>query len=396
VRELTPELRALSDLARAASEGPYEMDDLLDRICASVVETFGFTRASVAEYDEERRTLRPVASRGVPLDALPRAVPIETQPAFERALEAGGAIFVEDVRDDPVLSPELVEAFGVRSVLVVPLVSAGRCLGFLSADRGGDVFRLDETKLAVLTTIGQVAAVFVAQARERAALRRLDELKTEFVAIASHELRAPAAVVQGLAATLAAREDELDRELLRRLRHALAEHTSRLRSLVDQLLDLSRLEAGGVEISPERFRVRERVADIVRSATGEQAEDVRIEIPPELEAEADPDAFDRIVANLVTNACKYGDAPVIVSASHSDRHFRLAVEDRGRGVTEDFVPRLFERFTRSDESRTGARGAGLGLSIVRSYAEAHGGQVLYRPADPHGARFELILPAGRR
>ncbi len=395
VRELTPELRALSDLARAAAEGPYEVADLLDRICASVVETFGFTRASVAEYDEERRTLSAVASRGVRLDAIPRAVPIETQPVFERALESGDAVFVEDIRGDPGLSPELVEAFGVRSVLVVPLLSADHCLGFLSADRGGEVFRMDEATLAVLTTIGQVAAVFVGQAQERAALRRLHELKTEFVAIASHELRAPAAVVQGLAATLAARGEELDPELLRRLRHALAEHTSRLRSLVDQLLDLSRLEAGGVEISPERFRVRERVAEVVRSSTGEQADEVRIEISPELEAEADPDAFDRIVANLVTNACKYGDAPVIVSASRSDRHFRLAVEDRGRGVTDDFVPRLFDRFTRSEASKEGTRGAGLGLSIVRSYAEAHGGHVLYRPAEPHGARFELILPNGR-
>ena len=395
MREPTPELRALSDLARAAAEGPYEVGDLLDRICASAVEAFGLTRASVAEYDEERRTLTPVAARGVALASLPPAIPIESQPIFERALAAGAAAFVEDVRDDPVLSPELAEAFGVRSILVVPLVSAGRCLGFLSADRGGDVFSLDEATLAAFTTLGQVAAVFLAQARERAALRRLDELKTQFVALASHELRAPVAVLHGIAATLAERGDELEPALHRRLRAALAEHTSRLRLLVDQLLDLSRLEAGGVEISPERFRVRDRVADIVRAATGEWADDVRIDIPPELEAEADPNAFDRIVANLVTNACTYGDAPVVVSASQSDRHFRLAVEDRGRGVTEQFVPRLFDRFTRSDESKEGTRGAGLGLSIVRSYAEAHGGEVLYRPAEPRGARFELILPARR-
>ncbi|MDQ3866154.1 MAG: GAF domain-containing sensor histidine kinase [Actinomycetota bacterium] len=395
MRELTPELRALSDLARAAAEGPYEVRDLLDRICASIVDTFGFERASVVEYDEDRRTLTPVASRGVALEALPPAIPIETQPIFERSLAEGGAVFVEDVRDDRALSPELVEAFGVRSVLVVPLVSGGRCLGFASADRGGDVFRLDEVTLAVLTTIGQVAAVFLAQAREGAELRRLDELKTQFVALASHELRAPVAVVHGIAATLAARGDDLEPELLLRLREALAEHTSRLRLLVDQLLDLSRLEAGGVEISPKRIRVRDRVADVVRTATGDGADEIRIEIPPDLEAEADPNAFDRIVANLVTNACRYGEAPVVVSASQSDRHFRLAVEDRGRGVTEEFVPRLFDRFTRSEESNEGVRGAGLGLSIVRSYAEAHGGQVLYRPAEPRGARFELILPSTR-
>jgi len=82
-----------------------------------------------------------------------------------------------------------------------------------------------------------------------------------------------------------------------------------------------------------------------------------------------------------------------VQASRRDRHLRIAVEDRGDGVPAEFVPDLFERFSRSESARSTARGTGLGLAIARSYARAHHGELLYEPAQPHGARFEIVLPA---
>jgi two-component system sensor histidine kinase MtrB len=101
-------------------------------------------------------------------------------------------------------------------------------------------------------------------------------------------------------------------------------------------------------------------------------------------------AFDRIVSNLIANALRYGLRPIAVSASAHDRHFRLAVEDHGAGVPEALEPQLFDRFTRGENA--GKSGAGLGLSIARAYAHAHGGELLYRSANPHGARFELVVP----
>ena len=111
---------------------------------------------------------------------------------------------------------------------------------------------------------------------------------------------------------------------------------------------------------------------------------------------ADRSALERIVSNLVTNACRYGAPPVTVRAERTDSHFRLSVEDRGHGVAAEFVPDLFERFSRSEGSRAGAVGTGLGLAIARSYARAHGGELLYEDATPHGARFMLVLPAQPR
>jgi signal transduction histidine kinase len=100
------------------------------------------------------------------------------------------------------------------------------------------------------------------------------------------------------------------------------------------------------------------------------------------------------VSNLVTNALRHGDAPVVVTANQRDRELRLAVEDRGNGVPAEFVEELFERFSRSDEARARGLGSGLGLAIARSYAQAHGGELVYVPLRPHGSRFELTVPVG--
>jgi signal transduction histidine kinase len=159
--------------------------------------------------------------------------------------------------------------------------------------------------------------------------------------------------------------------------------------LVEQLLDLSRLDAEAVEIEPQRFRVLDRISDLVGAA----GEAVTVEVNEELEADADPHAFDRIVGNLITNAFRYGEPPVTIRAEYSEDNFRVFVEDRGHGVPTEFVPDLFERFSRSAATRSRAAGTGLGLAIARSYARAHGGDLIYEPATPQGARFQLVLPS---
>jgi signal transduction histidine kinase len=227
----------------------------------------------------------------------------------------------------------------------------------------------------------------------RRALERADEVKTNFVALAAHELRTPVASVKGIVDTLHARRGELSDERATELEAMLRQQADRMAMLVEQLLDLSRLDAEAVPIHPQPLAVRQRVEELVRNAAGERREAVRIDVQPDLAALVDPTAFDRIVSNLVVNALRHGAAPVTVTAERSDRHFRLAVEDRGPGVAPEFVPDLFERFTRSEESRQRAGGSGLGLAIARSYAQAHRGDLLYEQAQPHGARFKLVLPA---
>lgn len=220
-------------------------------------------------------------------------------------------------------------------------------------------------------------------------LRRRETALRQFVALAAHELRAPAAVVHGVAATIAARPEELRGEHAAALTGMLLENSERLVRLLDQLLDLSLLDADAVKIERHMLSIRPRLEQLVSSVAGDRADEVELDVDADLEAHLDPDALDRIVGNLVTNAFRYGAAPVRISAAQVDRHFRLTVEDCGDGVKPDLAGRMFERFAREP-----GPGSGLGLAIAQSYARALGGSILYEPGNP-GARFCVVVPAPR-
>jgi signal transduction histidine kinase len=309
-----------------------------------------------------------------------------------REIVGAQGIELHDDRD------ELVGAHGAREEgrgrIVTIEVPGGRVTVWTSAY--APFFGADELAtlraFAVLTMLALDRARLFAQEREaRMQLQRADEVKTNFIALAAHELRTPVATVHGLVETIHGRRAMLDAAQLEELETVLRAQTARMKSLVEQLLDLSRLEAEAVAIKPVALAVRPRVEEIVVAAAGAQATEVEIDVDPHLVAELDPDALDRILSNLIVNALRYGDTPVVVSAHQNDRHFRLTVADCGEGVAPEFVPDLFERFTRSRGAQT-RPGTGLGLAIARSYAQAHRGDLVYERADPHGARFQLVLP----
>jgi signal transduction histidine kinase len=258
-----------------------------------------------------------------------------------------------------------------------------------------------DEELRLLNTLGALTGLaldrvrlFQAEHEARLALERADEVKTNFIALAAHELRTPMTTIHGFVSTLHHLADRLDDTQRATVRDALLQQTQRMSRLVEQLLDLSRLDADVIDIAPERVDVREQVEEIV-STTAVDRSAIEIDMADDTVAVVDRSVLERIVTNLVTNAFRYGEAPVRVHAEQTDRHLRLSVEDSGHGVPAEFVPDLFERFTRGDGTRASAVGTGLGLAIARSYARAHGGDLLYEDAVPHGARFNLILPTGR-
>ncbi|HUQ23501.1 MAG TPA: ATP-binding protein [Gaiellaceae bacterium] len=257
----------------------------------------------------------------------------------------------------------------------------------------GDEERKLLTALGSLTGLALDRARLFAREREaRASLQRADELKNQFVALAAHELRSPVGAIYGLSETIAARSGELASEQLEELQSSLTVQIRRLRELVEQLLDLSRLDAEAVVIRPQLVRVRDRLEAIVGSVSPFETVQIGIEVDPSLEAELDVDALDRIVSNLILNACRYGEPPVLVSAATERGSLRVTVQDSGPGVPAEFVPQLFDRFARGSSGGS-SPGTGLGLAIARSYARAHSGEISYRPAKPRGAAFELVLPA---
>jgi signal transduction histidine kinase len=259
-----------------------------------------------------------------------------------------------------------------------------------------------DEELALLRTLGALIGLaldhvnlFQAEHEARIALERANEVKSNFVALAAHELRTPMTTIHGFVMTLHHLSDRLDEEQRAQVRDALLQQTQHMAALIEQLLDLSRLDAEAIDIVPEPIHVRDQVQEIV-AAVAQDPDAVDVAIDGNTIMVADRSAVDRIVSNLVTNAFRYGSPPVTVRAEQNDRHLRLTVEDCGRGVDAKFVPDLFERFSRSGGARADAAGTGLGLAIARSYARAHGGDLFYEDVVPHGARFMLVLPAQPR
>jgi signal transduction histidine kinase len=214
----------------------------------------------------------------------------------------------------------------------------------------------------------------------------IDELRANFVAFASHELRTPATSVFGVLATLHGRGDDLPQEQRRQLVEVGYEQGTRLTRLIEQLLDLSRLDATAITLKPRPLVLRSVLAQTLSNSTLDP-DAVRLEVPGDLAIVADPLVLDRIISNLLVNAQRHGNPPVVVAAEQRDGHLLISVEDAGPGIPDELRPRIFERFGRGDD----VQGSGLGLTIARAYAQAHDGDLVYQP-QARGTRFELILP----
>jgi signal transduction histidine kinase len=379
-------LQAVTDAALAH----LSLDDLLDALLTRVRDALDADTCAVLFLDDTGTELVARAAKGLE-EEVERGIRIPVGQGFAGRIAATGEpVQIEDVDHADVLNPVLREK-GVKSLLGAPLIAVDRLLGIIHVGTlTPRSFTVDDA------TLLQIVAERVALGIERALvydeLVRMGQVQRDFVALAAHELRAPATTVYGLAATLRARADDLDAETLAELRNTLYGQADRLRRLVDQLLDLSRLDSRTVHIKRARVALKPHLESVVKSVATPE-DDVVVRVPTDLEANVDASAIEHVVSNLVTNALRYGAGPITVSAEASDRHLRIAVEDRGEGVQDDFVPFLFDRFQRSDRSRVSPGGTGLGLAIAQSYAQAHGGDLVYTPVEPTGARFELVIPS---
>jgi signal transduction histidine kinase len=354
--------------------------EFLERVCGLVSETLEFDSVVALEFHPEAEEVSEIAAVGAgPAEQAERWAIAET-PLLVEALKTQDLVHVSG------------GAIGdITSAFALPLVSLEGFHGFLSGSRRG-IVPPDEGEVDALTTLGIVVASLLENAIAREEAQQLDVLKSEFIALAAHELRNPLSSIYGLSVTLDERGDALAEKDRLALRDALRRQTAKMRRLIEQLLDLSRFDLAAVQVSPRWLRLRPNIQELVQTAAGDRRAQVKIAVPPDLEAAVDPNALDRMLSNLIANALKHGEPPVTVTAARRDTHLRLAVEDRGQGVRSEFVPRLFERFSRSPESRGGTDGSGLGLAIAQAYARAHGGDLFYEPAVPHGARFELVIP----
>ena len=367
-----------------------DLDRLLDELLVRVRDILEADTCAILLLDERTNELVARAARGIE-EEVERGVRIPVGKGFAGRIAAGRRpIVLDDVDHADILNPILREK-GIKSMAGAPLLARDRVLGVIHV---GSLTprRFTAGDVELLERAAERAAMGLEKALVHDELIRLDQVRHAFVSIASHELRTPAAAILGAAVTLARRE--LAPEVERELKLVLADQAQRLADLLEQLLDLSRLEAHAVAINPIPLRIRDRLEQIVEALAPTPAATIDVRAPRDLVVEADPIAFERVVSNLVANALRHGKPPIVVAAEQADRHLRLTVEDHGAGVPDDVRPRLFEQFARSADS-AGTPGTGLGLAIARSYAHAQGGDLLYDASFAGGSRFQLVLPVRR-
>jgi signal transduction histidine kinase len=379
-------LQAVTDAALAH----LDLDLLLNELLTRIRDALEADTCAFLLLDASGTELVARAARGIE-EEVERGVRLPVGRGFAGRVAADRRpVVIDDVDHADILNPILREK-GIKSLAGAPLIARGRTLGVVHVGTlSPRLFTSHDVEL--LEIVAERAAIAIDRALAHEEVVRLTEVQRDFVAFAAHELRTPAATVYGLAATLAGRPD-LPPETVEELRVTLHAQADRMRRLVEQLLDLSRLDATTLHIMPERLQLAAELEGIVKTVAPGRESDIVVSTPQTSDVVADRTVIERVVSNLITNALHYGDAPIRVVGRQTDRHLRIVVEDSGAGIDPQFIPHLFDRFRRSDASLDKNTGAGLGLSIARSYARAHGGELLYDPTGRPGARFELVLPA---
>ncbi len=230
-------------------------------------------------------------------------------------------------------------------------------------------------------------------------MRRLENVRRDFVANVSHELKTPLTSISGYAETLLA--DKPDDATVQRFLGTILGNSRRMHRLVDDLLDLSRIESGHWQPSPSPLSADAAVRDAVALHLDQATErHVRLEAEgpdSDIEFHADADAVRQVLSNLVDNALRYTPAGgrITVRAEEADDGVLLSVSDTGSGIPLEHLPRIFERFYRADPSRSREEGGtGLGLSIVRHLVESHGGRVSAESTLGQGTVISCWFPKG--
>jgi signal transduction histidine kinase len=240
--------------------------------------------------------------------------------------------------------------------------------------------------------VGTLARAFNQMAAE---LAETDRLRRDLVANVSHELRTPITALQAVLENIVDGVEEPDPEIFA----TMLSQVERLGRLVQQLLDLSRLESGTLPLDLEPFEIRPMLELALRESRLHAGDiELGIEIEPKpFSLEADAERLHQVVANLVENAVRHSppDGKVIVRAIATADGARLEVLDEGGGIPEADATRVFERFYRSDSARSSRDGgAGLGLAIARWIVELHGGDIRAERREPRGCRMVVRIPGG--
>ena len=433
IETITKQVKQLTTLNQtgAAITSTLDLDKLLTTVLHLLVENIGFTRMLLMLYDSHRGLAFGARAAGVS-EEMERAVqaveiPIQDDGTIHAELLLHGwPILVTDITAAaPRLYPPVLAMageIGVTSFVCAPLKSKHRILGFVGADKGAQ--QCTQEDLELLTTIASNIGVAIDNAlayqqleqltqslehrvRERTQelqtanekLQELDLLKSTFVSTVSHELRTPMTSIKGYVENmldgLAGKLTDKQSYYLTRVKYNI----ERLTRMISELLDLSRIEAGQIEMHRVAVSIPELVADAVegfQTIAREKSVSVRAYHKGTLPLiQADRDKLHQILSNLIQNAVKFtpSEGEVRVEAELIKGGFaQVSVVDTGCGIPPHELGKVFDKVYRGDSVPPETRGAGLGLAITKSLVEMHGGQIRVVSSPGQGSRFSFTLP----
>jgi K+-sensing histidine kinase KdpD len=235
----------------------------------------------------------------------------------------------------------------------------------------------------------------IATLRDITHFRQADELKNTFMSIVSHELKTPLALIKGYVSTLRREDARWDRKIVEESLAVIEEEADRLSLMVENLLDASRLQAGGLALKRSDVNLPElarRLAERMQTQTSRHT--IVVDLPPDFPIVlADEDRLVQVLSNLISNSIKYApDGEIRVAGQVRPDFVVICVTDEGPGIAPQDIPHIFDRFYRAPEMARHTKGAGLGLYLSRAIIEAHGGQIWVDSRRDSGARICFSLP----
>ena len=407
------QLTALGEVGQAISSS-LDMETVLKTIVSRAVQLTGLDSGSMYEYDERTEEIRLRAAEHVDPEMLAtlRATPMRKgEGAVGRTVLTGEPTQVPDIRDDSFKTPlrdALIHA-GYRALLVVPLLREEQIIGALAVTRNApgpfapDVVELLKTFAAQSALAIQNARLFRDLAENSRQLEVASQLKSQFLANMSHELRTPLNAIIGVTEMLHEDARDLQRSseieplerVLRAARHLLA--------LINDILDLSKIEAGRMELHIESFAIAPLVAEVVTTLDTlalKNRNRVVVDCAADIGSmRGDQTRIRQALLNLASNATKFTeDGTVTIRARRTTGDGRpwvtMAVSDTGIGMTREQMARLFQEFVQADASTTRKYGGtGLGLAISRRFCQMMGGDITVESEPGRGSTFTIRLPA---
>lgn len=248
---------------------------------------------------------------------------------------------------------------------------------------------------APLVSPENVLINIIATIRDITRFRQAEELKSTFISIISHELKTPVALIKGYVSTLRREDARWDRSIIEESLSVIEDEADRLGSLIENMLDASRLQAGGLTLKRSDVNLPDLIKRMVKRFQSQSSQhELIIDLPNEFPVIlADESRLEHVISNLISNAIKYSPKGEIrISGQIREDVVIICVSDQGPGIAVEDIPHVFDRFYRAPEMARNTRGAGLGLFLTRSIIEAHGGQIWVNPETGQGARICFSLP----